>query len=106
LKTSVEDEDDPARTWNILCDRIRPTTDITLAQSLKHVVALRMADDGDIEAHICDFAAGTRRVEGHGVVLMDIVYRAFFLVSMPTTYQMTAIAIESHSGMTLKVAQT
>ena len=35
LITYVEDEDDPARIWKILKDRFRPTTDITLAQSLK-----------------------------------------------------------------------
>src|ERR1700689_2194845 len=34
LMTYVEDEGDPARIWTILCDRFRPTTDVTLAQSL------------------------------------------------------------------------
>ena len=52
LMTYVEDEDDPARIWIILRDRFRPTTDVTLAQALKHIVTLRMADDGDMEAHI------------------------------------------------------
>jgi len=105
LMTYVEDEDDPARIWTILCDRFRPTTDVTLAQSLKHIVTLRMADDGDMEAHIRDFTAGKRRVEEHGVALTDIVYRTFFLISMPTTYQMTVTAIESQSSVTLEVAQ-
>jgi hypothetical protein len=105
LMTYVEDEDDPARIWTILRDRFRPTTDVTLAQSLKHIVTLRMADDGDMEAHIRDFTACKRRVEEHGVVFKDIVYRTFFLISMPTTYQMTVTAIESQDGVTLEVAQ-
>src|SRR5271154_5129924 len=105
LMTYVEDEDDPARIWTILRDRFRPTTDVTLAQSLKHVVTLRMADDGDMETHIRDFTACKRRVEEHGVALKDIVYRTFFLISMPTTYQMTVTAIESQSDVTLEVAQ-
>jgi hypothetical protein len=105
LMTYVEDEDDPARIWTILRDRFRPTTDVTLAQSLKHIVTLRMADDGDMEAHIRDFTACKRRVEEHGVDLKDIVYRTFFLISMPTTYQMTVTAIESQDGVTLEVAQ-
>jgi gag-polypeptide of LTR copia-type len=62
---------------------------VTLAQALKHIVTLHMADDGDMEAHIRDFTACKRRVEEHGVALTDIVYRTFFLISMPTTYQMT-----------------
>jgi gag-polypeptide of LTR copia-type/Domain of unknown function (DUF4219) len=105
LMTYVEDEDDPARIWTILRDRFRPTTDVTLAQSLKHIVTLRMADDGDMEAHTRDFTACKRRVEEHGVALTDIVYRTFFLISMPTTYQMTVTAIESQDGVTLEVAQ-
>jgi hypothetical protein len=75
LMTYVEDEDDPAKIWTILRDRFRPTTDVTLAQSLKHIVTLRMADDGDMEAHIHDFTACKRRVEEHRVVFTDIVYR-------------------------------
>jgi gag-polypeptide of LTR copia-type/Domain of unknown function (DUF4219) len=105
LMTYVEDEDDLARIWTILRDRFRPTTDVALAQSLKHIVTLRIADDGDVEAHIRDFTACKRRVEEHGVVFKDIVYRTFFLISMPTTYQMTVTAIESQDGVTLEVAQ-
>jgi transposase InsO family protein len=105
LMTYVEEEDDPARIWTILRDRFRPTTDVTLAQSLKHLVTLRMADDGDMEAHIRDFTACKRRVEEHGVIFKDIIYRTFFLISMPTTYQMTVTAIESQDGVTLEVAQ-
>lgn len=105
LMTYVEDEDDPARIWTILRDRFRPTTDVTLAQTLKHIVTLRMTDDGDMEAHIRDFTASKRRVEEHSVALTDIVYRTFFLISMPTTYQMTVTAIESQSNVTLEVAQ-
>ncbi|HTS05200.1 MAG TPA: DDE-type integrase/transposase/recombinase, partial [Candidatus Eisenbacteria bacterium] len=52
-----------------------------------------------------DFTAGKRRVEEHGVVLTDIVYRTFFMLSMPTTYQMTVTAIESQAGVTLEAAQ-
>jgi hypothetical protein len=63
LMTYVEDEDDPARIWIILCDRFHPTTDVTLAQALKHIVTLRMTDDGDMESHIRDFTAGKRRIE-------------------------------------------
>jgi len=64
-----------------------------------------MADDGDMEAHIRDFTAGKRRVEKDGVVLTDIVYRTFFMLSMPTTYQMTVTAIESQAGVMLEAAQ-
>ena len=105
LMTYVEDEDDPARIWKILLDRFRPTSDVTLAQALKHIVTLRMADDGDMEAHIRDFTACKRRVEEHAVALTDIVYRTFLLLSMPTTYQMTVTAIESQTGVTLEAAQ-
>ena len=105
LMTYVEDEDDPARIWTILRDRFRPTSDVTLAQALKYIVTLRMADDGDMEAHIRDFTAGKRRVEEHNVTLTDIVYRTFFMLSMPTTYQMTVTAIESQTGVTLEAAQ-
>jgi len=51
------------------------------------------------------FTAGKRRVEEHGVVLTDIIYRTFFMLSMPTTYQMTVAAIESQVGVTLEAAQ-
>jgi gag-polypeptide of LTR copia-type len=81
LMTHVEDEDDPARIWTILRDRFRRTTDVTLAQTLKHVVTLRKANDGDIEADIHDFTACKRRIEEHGAALKDIVYRTFFLIS-------------------------
>ena len=63
LMTYVEDEDDPARIWTILRDRFRPTSDVTLAQALKHIVTLHMADDGDMETHIRDFTAGKRRIK-------------------------------------------
>src|SRR5271170_4289673 len=105
LMTYVEEEDDPAKIWKILLDRFRPTSDVTLAQALKHIVTLRMADDGDMEAHIRDFTACKRRVEEHGVEFKDIVYRTFFLISMPATYQMTVTAIESQDGVTLETAQ-
>ena len=64
-----------------------------------------MADDGDMEAHIRDFTAGKRRVEEHGVILTDIVYCTFFMLSMPTTYQMTVTVIESQAGVMLEAAQ-
>src|SRR5947199_42091 len=51
------------------------------------------------------FTASKRRVEEHSVALTDIVDRTFFLISMPTTYQMTVTAIESQSNVTLEVAQ-
>jgi hypothetical protein len=105
LMTYIENEDDPARIWTILRDRFAPTTDVTLAQALKHIVTMRMADDGSMKAHTRDFTAAKRRVEEHGVDLSDIVYRTFFLISMPTTYQMTATAIESQTGVTLEAAQ-
>ena len=74
LMTYVENEDDPARIWSILRDRFRPTSDVTLAQALRYIVTLRMADDGDMEAHIRDFMAGKRRVKEHCVILTDIMY--------------------------------
>jgi hypothetical protein len=64
-----------------------------------------MADDGSMEAHTRDFTAAKRRIEEHGVNLSNIVYRTFFLISMPTTYQMTATAVESQTGVTLEAAQ-
>jgi hypothetical protein len=54
-----------------------------------------MADDRDKKAHIYDFTTGKRRLEEHGIALIDIVYHTFFLISMPITYQMTITAIES-----------
>src|SRR5271155_901048 len=105
LMTYVEEEDDPAKIWKILLDRFRPTSDVTLAQALKHIVTLRMIDDGDMEAHIRDFTVGKRRVEEHRVALIDIVYRTFLLLSMSTTYQMTITTIESQTGVTLEAAQ-
>ena len=97
--------DDPARIWSILRDRFRPTSDVTLSQALRYIVTLRMADDGDMETHIRDFTAGKRRVEEHGVILTDIVYCTFFMLSMPMLYQMTVTAIESQAGVTLEAAQ-
>ena len=76
LMTYVENEDDPARIWTILRDRFRPTSDVTLAQALRYIVTLRMADDGDMEAHIRDFTAGKLQVEECGIALTDIIYRA------------------------------
>ena len=105
LITYVEDEDNPATIWRILKDRFRPTTDITLAQALKHLFAMRMAENGDMEAHVRDFTAAKRRVEEHSVQLTDIVYRTLFLLSLPTTYQMTVTALEGQSGMSLEAVQ-
>jgi hypothetical protein len=52
LITYVEDKDNPATIWRILKDRFRPTTDITLAQALKHLFAIHMAENGDMDAHV------------------------------------------------------
>ena len=100
--TYVENEDDPARIWTILHDRFCATNDVTLCQAVTYIVTLCMADEGDMEAHIRDFTAGKRRVEEHSVTL---VYRTFFMLYMPATYQMTVTAIESQAGVTLEVAQ-
>ena len=105
LITYVEDEDNPATIWRILKDRFRPTTDITLAQALKHLFAMRMAENGDMEAHVRDFTAAKRRVEEHSVQLTDIIYRTLFLLSLPMTYQMTVTALEGQSGMSLEAVQ-
>ena len=86
LITYVEEEDDPARIWMILKDKFRPTTDITLAQSLKYLFGMRMPEDGDMERHIRDFTSVKRRVEEHSVQLTDIVYKTIFLLSMPIRY--------------------
>src|SRR2546423_15711727 len=80
-------------------------TDITLAQALKHLFAMCMAENGDIEAHVRDFTAAKRRVEEHSVQLTDIVYRTLFLLSTPTAYQMTVTAHEGQSAVTLEAAQ-
>jgi hypothetical protein len=101
----VEDEDNPATIWRILKDRFRSTTDITLAQALKHLFALRMAENGDMDAHIRDFTSAKRRIEEHSVQLTNIVYRTLFLLSMPAAYQMTVIALEGQSDITLEAAQ-
>jgi hypothetical protein len=105
LITYVEDEDNLATIWWILKDRFRPTTDITLAQALKHLFAIHMAENGDMEAHVRDFIAAKRRVEEHSVQLTDIVYHTVFLLSMPTAYQMTVTALERQSNVTLEAAQ-
>jgi len=86
LMMFVENEDDPVRIWSILRNRFHPTSNVTLAQALKYIVTLRIGDDGDIEAHIRDFTAGKRRVEEYNVVLTDIIYCTFFILSMLTTY--------------------
>jgi transposase InsO family protein len=105
LITYVEEEDNPATIWRILKERFRPTTDITLAQALKHLFGMRMAENGDMEAHVRDFTAAKRRVEEHSVQLTDIVYRTLFLLSMPTAYQMTVTALEGQSNVSLEAAQ-
>ena len=105
LITYVEDEDDPARIWTTLKDRFRPTTDITMAQALKGIIGMRMAENDDMEAHIRDFTAGKRRLEEHGVSLEDIVYRTIFLLSMPAGYQMTVTALEGQTDMKLEAIQ-
>jgi len=105
LITYVEDEDDPAKIWTTLKDRFHPTTDITMAQALKNIIGMRMAEDDDMEAHIRNFTAAKRRLEEHGVSLEDIVYRTIFLLSMPTGYQMTVTALEGQTKMKLEAIQ-
>ena len=105
LLTYVEDEDDPAKIWKVLKDHFRPTTDITLSQALKNIITMRMAEDGDMEAHIRNFTAAKRRLEEHGVALGDVVYRTLFLLSMPTRYDMTVTALEGMPDMTLEAVQ-
>ena len=105
LITYVEDEDDPAKIWTTLRERFRPTTDITMAQALKNIIGMRMAEDADMEAHIRDFTAAKRRLEEHGVSLEDIVYRTIFLLSMPSGYQMTVTALEGQTDMKLEAIQ-
>src|SRR5579859_958111 len=105
LITYVEDEDDPAKIWTTLKERFRPTTDITMAQALKHIMGMRMAEDDDMETHICNFTAAKRRLEEHSVSLEDIVYRTIFLLSMPTGYQMTVTALEGQTDMKLEAIQ-
>jgi len=105
LITYVEDEDDPAKIWTTLKDRFRPTPDITMAQALKSIIGMRMAEDDDMEAHIRNFTAAKRRLEEHGVNLEDIVYRTIFLLSMPTGYQMTVTALEGQTDMKLEAIQ-
>jgi hypothetical protein len=105
LITYVEDEDDPAKIWTTLKDRFRPTTDITMAQALKNIISMRMAEDADMESHIRDFTAAKRRLEEHGVSLDDIVYRTIFLLSMPSGYQMTVTALEGQTDMRLEAIQ-
>jgi hypothetical protein len=105
LITYVEDEDDPVRIWTTLKDRFCPTTDITMAQALKHIMGIRMAEDDDLEAHIRNFTAAKRWLEEHSVSLDDIVYRTIFLLSMPTGYQMTVTALEGQTDMKLEAIQ-
>ena len=106
IMTYVEDDlDNPVEIWRILRDRFRPTTDITMAQALKHIMAMRMAEDGNMEDHIRDFKAAKRRLEEHSVSLPDIVYRTIFLLSMPSGYQMTVTALEGQPNMTLEAIE-
>jgi hypothetical protein len=76
LITYVEDDDNQATIWRILKDRFRPTMDITLAQALKHLFAMRMAENGDMEIHVRDFTAAKRRIQEHSVRsrISSIVY--------------------------------
>jgi len=103
--TYVEDEDDRAKIWSILHDIFHPTRDVTISKALKYIVTLRIANDGNMEAHIRDFTARKRQVEEHSINLMDIIYHTFFMLSMLTAYQMTVTAIESQTGVTLEAAQ-
>src|ERR1700724_1976054 len=105
LITYVEDERDPAKIWSILRDRFHPTTDITMAQALKYIMGMRMAEDADMESHIRDFTAAKRRLEEHSVCFDDIVYRTIFLLTMPAGYQMTVTAVEGLSEMKLEAVQ-
>ena len=105
LITYVEDVDDPARMWTILKHKYAPVTDISLAQALKHLIMLRMAEDGNMEAHTRDFIAAKRRIEEHSITLDDIVYRIIFLLSMPTGYQMAVTALEGQANLDLEAVQ-
>ena len=105
LMMIVENDNDLAKIWSAWCDRFHPTSDVTLAQALRYIVTLRIANDGDMEAHIHDFMAGNWWVEEHGSVLTDIIYRTFFILSMPMAYQIMVTVIEFQSGVTLEVAQ-
>jgi gag-polypeptide of LTR copia-type len=105
LITYVEDEDDPAKIWSTLRDRFRPTTDITMAQALKSIFSMRMAEDDDMEAHIRKFTAAKRRLEEHGISLEDFVYRTIFLLSMPSGYQTTVTELEGQTDMKLEAIQ-
>ena len=103
--TYIENKDDPVRIWSVLHDIFDPKSDITLAEALRYIVTLRMADDGDMKAHIYDFMAGKRQVEELGVIFMNIVYCTFFMLLMTTMYQMMVTAIESQAGVMLEAAQ-
>ena len=60
LITYVEDEDDLAKIWTTLKDRFCPTTDITMAQALKSIIGMRIAEDDNMEDYIRNFTAGKR----------------------------------------------
>src|SRR6202035_2767714 len=77
----------------------------TMAQALKNIIGMRMAEDADMEAHIRDFTAAKRRLEEHGVSFEDIVYCTIFLLSMPSGYQMTVTALEGQTDMQLEAIQ-
>jgi len=66
---------------------------------------MRMAEDGDMEAHIQNFTAAKRHLEEHGVALGDVVYRTLFLLSMLTQYDMTVMALEGMPDMMLEAVQ-
>jgi len=76
-----------------------------MAQALKHIMGMRMAEDDDMEAHIRNCTAAKRRLEEHGVSLDDIVYRTISLLSMPSGYQMTVTAFEGKTDMKLEAIQ-
>ena len=79
LMTYVEDENDPAKIWSILHDRFQPTCDVTIAKALKYIVTLRIANDGNMEAHIQNF---TVSVELRNIPLTSCIpFTAPFLCS-------------------------
>jgi hypothetical protein len=93
LITYLKDEDYSAKIWMTLKYQFGSTTDITMAQSLKNIIGMHMAEGDDIKTRICNFTAAKRRLQEHSVNLQDIVYRTIFLLSMPTGYQMTVTAL-------------
>ena len=105
LMMYVEEKDDSAKIWKILLNQFHFTNDMILIQALKHIIILYIIDDDDMKAYIRDFIAGKCRIKKYRMILINIIYYTFFLLSILMIYQMIITAIESQTKVIFKVTQ-